>query len=111
MRKFMGKSRFEDADDWAYYVLSAVDMDAIAKALDHHGWMIVVRPEIATENLALGGAIPRCPMDKPSADCPSWADNGIDAATQKPRPQLVVNNDDTETEALGTPGPETDDSL
>jgi hypothetical protein len=78
MRKFMDKSRFVDANDWANYVLEGVDMDAVAKALDQLGWMIVSQPQFEPG---------RWPVRQP--DCPAWADDP-DAPRQPPRPSLQL---------------------
>ena len=82
MRKLLPKSRFEDINDWANYVLWSVDEDAVAKALDELGWMIVLKPEYDDGH--------RWPMNEPSADCPVWADNGDDPPQTTPRLELRV---------------------
>ena len=71
-------------EDTASDLLSSPAADDFAKALDLCGWMIVCKPEFFDS-----WRPPRWPMNKPSRDCPAWADNGL------PKPTLhVIDNDD-----------------
>jgi hypothetical protein len=62
-------------------LLCGREADVFAKALDAHDWMIVPQPHCSDQDV-------RWVMNEPSADCPSWADNGPDP--MPPRPRLTV---------------------
>jgi hypothetical protein len=74
-------------DDWdklmyARELLESPLCDAIALALDVWGWQIVGQPDLKPD---------RWYLNKPSPDCPNWADNGNPGVgIEGAKPQLHV---------------------
>jgi hypothetical protein len=85
------RTTFKDDDDREQYwdrVLDSPIMDQIAKALDAKGWMIIGQPQPDDPP----DYNPCWPMNKPSADCPSWADNGPSAVIVPLRDQIAATS-------------------
>ena len=94
------RSKTEDElDDDALMLLVSPEADRFARALDRHGWMIVVKPEVRAEHLAAGAIEPGpCSMKTPGP-CPAWAEPH-DAWLPERKPVLTLIDGGKDTGSL-----------
>ena len=84
------RSKTEDElDDDALMLLVSPEADRFARALDRHGWMIVVKPEVRAEHLAAGAIEPG----------PAWAEPH-DAWLPERKPVLTLIDGGKDTGSL-----------
>jgi hypothetical protein len=83
----------ERREQRAFDLLCSPEADDFARALDLHGWMIVVKPQYVFDD----GSSARWLMNEPSDNCPGWADNDV-PPPEKPKLRVIDGGRKPETE-------------